>query len=297
MNTGTGADLAPRDRTLDADLADWHAATGRPRVRLLGTITVDRTAGDAPRRNTARLTDLAAYLACHPEGVTREDLGRDVFPPGSSDAAQRNLVAELRRWFGTDAQDGAYLPRVVDPQDRYTLRGVLLDAQLFRRLRLRGLTRGAAGIEDLWAALTLVTGEPLNHAALGYGWLADDPIWLTYPAMAADTAHLLASHHLAAGERGRAIDAATAGLLAGGDDQLMLDLIAAHDAQGRPSKAPAVIGRLLAQHEAQVEEDLPPAVLRAIRRRYTARAGIERWLRKYRRRLTATKRWPRRAGP
>jgi hypothetical protein len=62
--------------------------------------------------------------------------------------------------------------------------GVLLDAALFQRLRIRGDAHGPAGVKDLRAALRLVRGEPLAganrpyaaHTRNRYTWLSTSDV-------------------------------------------------------------------------------------------------------------------------
>jgi hypothetical protein len=151
----------------------------------------------------------------------------------------------------------------------YRLEGVLVDAELFRRLRLRGVARGADGITDLGAALDLVKGPPFSDRRPdGYGWLAENPLDHIYAGMLVDVAHIVATHHLAAGEPEKAVAAAQVALRAGSSEDVpLLDLVAACDLMDNRGEADAYVKRILANHDAEVEEDLPPRTAEILFRR------------------------------
>jgi hypothetical protein len=146
---------------------------------------------------------------------------------------------------------------------------MLVDADLFQRLRLRGVARGPDGIADLQAALALVTGIPFDqHRPGGYAWLAETPLDHEYTAMIVDVAHVVATHHLAAGDADAADAAARVAILAGtSDDVALLDLVAVCDARGHHAEAEQVIRRIMNNHDADVEEDLPPRTAEILYRR------------------------------
>jgi hypothetical protein len=146
---------------------------------------------------------------------------------------------------------------------------LLVDAELFRRLRIRAVARGSEGISDLHAALDLVTGPPFDQRRPGgYGWLAETPLDHEYTGMIVDVAHLVATHHLAAGEPELARAAAQTALDAGStDDVALLDLVAACDAEGNRAEADRFVKRILANHDAEVEEDLPRRTAEILNRR------------------------------
>ncbi len=268
------------DPTLDDDLAEWHAEhRPRPRLSLLGPPTV-RAQGTlpSPRPRVAWHTEVLCYLAAHPRGVTSEKLGTDLWPEDpdiTSKPKLRGAAFGVRRWLGTDPDTGReYLPqaRAADGTAFYKCEGLLTDADLFRRLRLRGVSRGPHGIDDLEQALHLVTGPPLDPShrrSGGYSWLYDTPIDVEYTAMITDVAHLTASYHLSAGRPDHAAHAATIALTAthGTDDIPVLDLITSYDAQGLHSEADAWVQHLLNAHDADVEEDLPPRTAEILHRR------------------------------
>ncbi|HET9656956.1 MAG TPA: LysM peptidoglycan-binding domain-containing protein [Kineosporiaceae bacterium] len=274
------------DPTLEQDLAAWaDPDCPRPKLRLLGPLAVSATRGELPagRPRLAWNVEIVAYLACHGAGVTAEQFGRDLWP-GDPDitgkAKVRQSIYIARRWLGADPVSGMeYLPAGLNPSGGtgiYRLEGVLVDADLFRRLRLRGVARGADGITDLQAALDLVTGPPFaDPRPGGYAWLADDPLDHAYTGMIVDVAHVVATHYLATGRPDLAAAAAQVSLTAGSSDDIaLLDLVAACDAQGNRAEADRLITRILANHDAEVEEDLPPRTAEVLhRRRWLDRAS------------------------
>ncbi|TYP87435.1 LysM peptidoglycan-binding domain-containing protein [Blastococcus xanthinilyticus] len=272
------------DPALDADLADWaDPSCPRPKVTLLGPVGV-QAQGKLPERNPRRqfYTEIVAYLATRPGSVTSERYATAIWPNEPDVVGKtkvRQSISIVRAWLGTNPATGAdYLPSGVTTGGvgRYRVDDVLIDAELFRRLRVRGLARGVDGIADLQAALDLVTGQPFDlptsrqGAPGGYSWLVDENSRLDheYAAMIVDVAHTVATHHLAVGEPELAAAAAHVALKAGSyEDVPLLDLVAACDAQGNRAEADAYVARILANHDAEVEEDLPPRTAEILFRR------------------------------
>ncbi|WP_233517704.1 LysM peptidoglycan-binding domain-containing protein [Geodermatophilus marinus] len=272
------------DPALDADLADWaDPSCPRPKLTLLGPVEV-RAQGALPERNPRRqfYTEIVAYLATRPGGVTSERYATAIWPNEPDVVGKtkvRQSISIVRAWLGVNPATGAdYLPPGVTAGGvgRYRIDDVLIDAELFRRLRVRGLARGVDGIADLRAALDLVTGRPFDLPASrqgspgGYSWLVEENSRLDheYAAMIVDVAHTVATHHLAAGEPELAAAAAHVALKAGSyEDVPLLDLVAACDAQDNRAEADAYVARILANHDAEVEEDLPPRTAEILFRR------------------------------
>jgi hypothetical protein len=267
------------DPTLEADLRAWHQeVTPRPRLHILGPIRVvaqGSLPGAKPRE--AWHTEVVAYLAAHPRGVSVEQLGTDLWPNDPDIATKpkvRQAVYRVRRWLGVNPDTGEdYLPvaraGAAANASLYRIEGLLTDADLFRRLRLRGVTRGPDGIADLKAALDLVAGPPFDQRRPeGYAWLIDTPVDVEYSAMITDVAHLIATHYLTSGQPHLAMQAAETSLAAAGDgDIALLDLVAACDALGHQAEAAGWIRQILAFHDAEMEEDLPPRTADILHRR------------------------------
>ncbi|TFV52076.1 LysM peptidoglycan-binding domain-containing protein [Blastococcus sp. TF02A_35] len=279
------------DPGLDEDLADWaDPSCPRPKLTLLGPVQV-RAQSSLPERNPRRqfYTEVVAYLATRPGGVTSERYATAIWPHEPDIVGKtkvRQSISVVRAWLGTDPETGAdYLPSglTAAAAGHYRIDGILTDAELFRRLRVRGLARGADGIGDLCAALDLVTGRPFDlpapryGAAGGYSWLVDDNVRLDleYAAMVVDVAHTVATHYLADGQPQLAAAAAEVALKASSyEDVPLLDLVAACDAQDKRAEADAYVARILANHDAEVEEDLPPRTAEILfRRQWTDRAS------------------------
>jgi hypothetical protein len=266
------------DPDLDQDLASWHSAdTTRPRLSLLGPVQV-RAQGDLPadRPRLAWHTEIVAYLAGRPRGVNAQQLGTDLWPQDvniTSKTKLRQTMHLVRKWLGTDPATGQpYLPPLPTAAQGgvglYRINDLLSDAELFRRLRLRGVTHGSDGIRDLEAALLLVSGPPFGQRrSTGYTWLTGQDHECT--AMIVDVAHLVATYHLADNRPDRAAAAAKISLLtASHDDVALLDLVAACDAQGNHSEARVWVQKILSNHDAEVEEDLPPRTAEILHRRH-----------------------------
>ena len=115
------------------------------------------------------------------------------------------------------------------------MRGVLSDLDLFRRLRARGQSRGAEGIDDLISALRLVSGEPFTQLREEHwNWLLDGERWdLVMSAAIVDVGHVVTTHALAAGDHSLALWAAQVAYGASPFDEVaQLDIIAAEKAHG-----------------------------------------------------------------
>jgi thioredoxin-like negative regulator of GroEL len=116
----------------------------------------------------------------------------------------------------------------------YLVEDLLVDADLFRRLRARGLARGPEGIADLETALQLVTGRPFDQLRpAGWTWLIDgDRVDHHLICAVTDVAHILVTGHLHTGDLDAAKHAATIALTADPDSETArLDLagIMIHD--------------------------------------------------------------------
>lgn len=275
LDTATRRAIQQADPALDDDLAIWRdACAATPKLHLLGPISLTGI-DDAPSRRGGLLIEIIAYLATHPRGVTVEQLAADLWPhipDAASKTTPRQSVSMSRQWLGVSPSTGRErLPRAVtDPAGAklYRVEDVLVDAELFRRLRLRAVASGEDGVDDLRAALALVSGPPFSSRRPGgYTWLADTPLDHEYTAMIVDTAHLLATYELAAGNPDGAARAAHTALTAGAlDDVALLDLVAACDAQGRHAEAEEYVRRILSNHDAEIPEDLPPRTYEILRR-------------------------------
>ena len=271
------------DPTLNQDVADWFDTDiDRPRLMLLGPVTARAYGLVAPAITKRRpyFVELLAFLALHPEGVTGSAVA-DAFSIAGSRA--RTDLGSLRAWLGQSHRTGhEHLPPANDsPTFRetgvkaYQVQDVLVDLDLFRRLRARGEARGAQGISDLETALSLVDGMPFSHLReRGWSWLLDgERLHETIGCAIVDTAHVVVVDALAKGDLATARKAAeTACKAAPYDDVCRLDLVKVTAAEGHVDAADRI---LVDDVFNRADDHLPPVELPARTRAVTRRQDWE----------------------
>ncbi|MDQ8707523.1 LysM peptidoglycan-binding domain-containing protein [Streptomyces sp. LHD-70] len=138
------------------------AAGAGPRVRVMGTVTVEGARGTIQSNRLSIALELAAWLALHP-GATSQQIIEVLAPNGRLSRNVHNTrLNELRRWLGASADGTRHLPHVNSQPDRkYRLMGVECDWLQFQCLVSDGLTQpGQQGQRLLHDALALVEGRP-----------------------------------------------------------------------------------------------------------------------------------------
>ncbi|MEZ5097187.1 MAG: hypothetical protein R2731_14445 [Nocardioides sp.] len=169
-------------------------------------------------------------------------------------------LGELRKWLGKKpGTDEWYLPAAqrIRGRQAYRLSDVLVDADLFRRLRARGEALGPRGIDDFRRALELVTGQPYDQQRpKGYGWLSDNPVDHFLTAAIVDVAHVFSTHSLAEGSPRDALWAAEKAIAAAPfEDKPRLDLARAMKALCPEDQAEAYLETQLLN---RTDDDRPP---------------------------------------
>jgi LysM repeat protein len=237
------------DPTLDADLNAWFAEDCElPRLTLLGPVGA-RTHGTAIAKRKPYYTELLAYLATRPHGATPEEVA-DAF--SITGPRVRNDIKVLRDWLGVNRRTGRkHLPDARDSAAArargigvYQVEDLLVDADLFRRLRVRGESRGADGIDDLQQALQLVTGQPFDKLRPGgWTWLYEgDRLDHHLVCGIVDVAHLVTTHALAQGDLKTAREATKIATAAAPYEEIpRLDLAAIAAAAGHPQEAARIL--------------------------------------------------------
>ncbi|MDG4784952.1 LysM peptidoglycan-binding domain-containing protein [Micromonospora sp. WMMD1102] len=269
----------PHDPTLDEDLDAWYRPDPhRPRVAILGPVEV-HAPGEMPDERLRFYSELVVYLAQRGRaGATGEQIDEALWPERGVNARSRRVaISKVRRWLGETDEGAQWLPPNAGADRLYRLTpGVLLDWQMFRRLRARGEARGAAGTADLRRALELVRGEPLAGAELPYSsgyrnpytWLPGSDVQPHNLASAVvDTAHQLVDLYLAAGDTTGARWAVERAWLADPsrlDDHPWVDAMRVAHADGRSAELRALLDDLVRTREVEVPEDLSPDTYAAI---------------------------------
>jgi hypothetical protein len=237
------------DPTLDADLTAWFAEDCElPRLTVLGPVGA-RTHGTAIAKRKPYYTELLTYLATRPHGATPEEVAEAFSITGPR---VRNDIKVLRDWLGVNPRTGRkHLPDARDSAAArargigvYQVEDLLVDADLFRRLRVRGESRGADGIEDLQQALQLVSGQPFDKLRPGgWTWLYEgDRLDHHLICGIVDVAHLVTTHALAEGDLKTARAATQIATSAAPYEEIpRLDLAAIAGAAGQRQEAARIL--------------------------------------------------------
>jgi len=241
--------VADADPTLDEELAMWWAADcPLPRLTLLGPVWA-RARGIPPTKQKPYLTEVLAFLAMRPPGATPEEVAERF---NVSPTKARDYVNRVRDWLGVNPRTGT--PHLPDARKApaalergvgvYQVLDLLVDVDLFRRLRVRGVSRGRDGVEDLRQALRLVQGRPFDRLRLGgWSWLSEgDRLDQHMICAIVDVAHLVTTHSLQARDTQQARLAAETAALAAPDEEIpRLDLAAVAEAEGHHSEAARIL--------------------------------------------------------
>lgn len=247
------AQVEASDPTLDDDLSTWNDPhCDLPKLKVLGPLTVRVAPTGRPTAAAGRkpyLSELLAFLATRPHGATTDEVAEAM---GISTDRVRKDILTLRTWLGPNPRTSR--PHIPDSRQTdaaktrgrptYQVEGLLTDADLFRRLRVRGETRGPDGLNDLRQALSLVTGTPYSQLRNNGGaWLADgDRLDQILLCAIVDVAHLLTTADLQLGHLTDAQGAAELALrVAPNEETSRLDLAAVFDAQGHQHAADQLI--------------------------------------------------------
>jgi LysM repeat protein len=252
------------DPDLDQDVRDWFAPDcDRPRLTLLGPVAV-RAHGTPIAKRKPFFIEVLAYIALREHGATAEELATAF---GHHLSTTRSSATTVRDWLGVNPRTGEpHLPEASRSRAA-ALRGIpvyqvddlLVDIDLFRRLRLRGQARGKDGTAELVTALRLVTGRPFSQLRhTGWSWLSDMNIDNHMVCAIVDVAHLLTGRFLTEGDLRRARAATETALLAAPYDALTkLDLAAVTKAEGHLDEARQIVRDLCNEPD---EDGLPTEV-------------------------------------
>ncbi|GAA1933701.1 bacterial transcriptional activator domain-containing protein [Streptantibioticus ferralitis] len=186
-----------------------------PVIRVMGPVDVTG-AGSTEQRYLRTLTEIAAWMVLHP-GRDHRALDEAIWPGREVSRKTRNpWISRLRSWLGTAADGTAYLPPIATTADaRYRMaESVTCDWHRFQTLVADGSDHG------LHQALQLVRGRPF--AAIPprrYVWA--EPLMQEMIAAIVDAAAELAERNLADGNPRAAIWAATKGLSAAPESELL----------------------------------------------------------------------------
>ena len=164
-------------------------------VRVLGSIEVE----GASEPLGGKSTELAVYLACHPEGVSVDRMKAALWPVREPrPQTWMNRVSVCRQALGT-APDGEFLFPHFDHQLGRLDRRVRTDVEMLEAALERAVTDRAWALSGLRHALELVRGRPFEVPGV-YEWAYEELHVADAERVVSEAAHRLAEVALEAGE-------------------------------------------------------------------------------------------------
>jgi nucleoid-associated protein YgaU len=265
VSVGVAEQIEAADPTLDADLADWWADSCiRPRLRVLGPIKVRIGVGGSAKAATNRkpaCNNAVTYLSTRPRGATTQETADALT---ITDDRVRQDMSIVRAWLGDNPRTGReFLPGATKHPlaiergiGLYLIEDLLCDADLYKRLRLRGEARGPEGINDLRTALRLVNGTPYDGLRTrGTVWLADNPVDHDMLCSIIDVAHIVSTIAIHTGDlQGARAAAELAVLVAPTDANLQMDLAKIAERTGDEAKAAAILRSVITRSDSASDQ-------------------------------------------
>jgi nucleoid-associated protein YgaU len=145
-----------------------HEAVAR--IHILGPVGVD-AAGEADPERVQFLTELACFLALHPNGVHANRISAALWPRGVDPEVRDGALRQVAAWFGTTSEGGPVLEQESGVW-RFAPGAVDLDWDSFREALNRAAEDGTRRETHMRAALDLVAGLPFGDVPAGrYAWL------------------------------------------------------------------------------------------------------------------------------
>lgn len=215
----------------------------QPTLRLMGQIRMDNVAEDLPAgRSVTEVLEPVIYVHLHPGDLTKNyQAALATHTTNVNPAASR-----ARRYLGTTADGEKLFPDSVrtDLGRTYTLHpSVTSDWAKINELTQCGIN--TTGTRNLWRALELVEGRPLESVAPGqWPWIEETRNDMI--AMLLDIAHEVADRALIAGDADKAAWAVKKGhMIDPLSETIDRDELRLHRLTGNASGAQGVIDRIL----------------------------------------------------
>ncbi|WP_166850879.1 LysM peptidoglycan-binding domain-containing protein [Isoptericola sp. BMS4] len=228
-----------------------------PRLFVLGPVDIVGATGTVEDSRKARLLELAAYLALHPN-ATAPAIDDAIWPDRRTEDnlnTRNTATSKLRRWVGQDESGQDFLPRHAAGGGYGFTDDVTSDVGDWDALM--GGDPLNASTENLEAALELVRGTPFEGThRRRYAW--SEPIRQRLVSEIVDASYALTKRRLMEGHWRAAEAAVTVGLLVDPAQEALwrLRILAAHESRNPAAEAEA-IDRLLAITE-ELEVELEP---------------------------------------
>lgn len=180
-------------------------------ISVLGTIEVNAPGTVDPHRQDF-LTELACYIAMHPQGVHINRIGAALWPRGVEPQVRDSAMGQLKEWF-TAPEDTASLILEESGVWRFLPDAVATDWEIFSGALNRAADEGTLRETHLRAALALVRGPSFADAPHDrYAWLENLSTVSDMALAVSLTAQSLAESAMGRGDESGARSALDSGL-------------------------------------------------------------------------------------